>query len=226
MVQLPALRPWLCAECPGCADREVPGCKLCLHRSSRVALAQPFVQRAPWVDQLAPATRQLMLAVQVCACVCSLPARLPGGWLWGPHVWLGGPVCTGLYGALLTHPCGMWRVASEQGWCDWPWLGRSAHAHVVPLPRLCHASAAGAGQRRSGGPGRHRRRLSLHAQSAAGGGAAGGGGRAARGGGALWKRGSDAGAGVGLSRDYCWCFLFVNHHATSVEDVSSESRKE
>ncbi|KAL4856869.1 hypothetical protein ACK3TF_002914 [Chlorella vulgaris] len=61
---VPATQP----ECPGCADKEQPGCKQCMGaaagRQGGGALAQPFVRRAPWLDRLPPATSQLMLAAQ------------------------------------------------------------------------------------------------------------------------------------------------------------------
>ncbi len=61
------------AECPGCAHQEQPGCRQCLGgepgqqaRFQRsLARVQPWQRRAPWLDRLPPATRDLMLAAQV-----------------------------------------------------------------------------------------------------------------------------------------------------------------
>ena len=76
-------QPWLPvllrvprAECPGCAHLEQPGCRRCLGqgpgpqaRGARfrhsLARVQPWRRRAPWLERLPPATRDLMLAAQV-----------------------------------------------------------------------------------------------------------------------------------------------------------------
>ena len=64
--------------------RDQPGCELCLGRTGRaLQLAQPWSRRAPWLNRLAPATRELMQAVQVrpaiwrrVGCHCLLSACL------------------------------------------------------------------------------------------------------------------------------------------------------
>jgi hypothetical protein len=62
---------------------EQPGCKRCLaftkgRDKPRQALERSFVRRAPWLDNVLPATQDLMRAVQVAATAAVVDFDLPG----------------------------------------------------------------------------------------------------------------------------------------------------
>ncbi|KAL4428672.1 hypothetical protein ABPG77_009778 [Micractinium sp. CCAP 211/92] len=84
-------------ECPGCAHQEQPGCRQCLGgepgqqaRFQRsLARVQPWRRRAPWLDRLPPATRDLMLAAQdFCAAAVTDLDRPQAAWRCTPRALL------------------------------------------------------------------------------------------------------------------------------------------